>query len=135
MQLSDVPHTGLDAEMGLRIVSLDEDRVAARLLITPRLLGPDGAVHHGVLSSAIESVASIAAAAHLGDRGNVVGASNTTSYFRRASEGTLDVVAEPVGRLRDRQLWTVRVTGEAGELVAQGDVQLANVGDAARLGT
>ncbi|MDQ3485193.1 MAG: PaaI family thioesterase [Actinomycetota bacterium] len=135
MQVSDVPHTGLDAAIGLRVVSLAEDRVAARLPITPTLLAPDGKVHHGVLSSAIESIASLAAAAHLGDRGNVVGVSNTTSHFLGVSEGTLDVVAEPVNRLPDRQLWTVRVTDERGELLAQGDVQLANVLDAGQLGT
>lgn len=134
MHVSDVPHTGLDAEMGLRVVALEEDRVAARLPITPRLLAPNGQVHHGVISSAIESIASIAAAAYLGDRGNVVGVSNTTSHVLAVSAGTLEVVAEPVSRLDDRQLWTVHVTGEAGELLAQGNVQLANVRDASRLG-
>lgn len=134
MQASDVPFVGLDATLGLRVVSLQEGRVEARLPVTPVLLGADGTVHHGAISSAVESVASIAAAAHLGDEGNVVGVSNTTSHFLSAREGTLTAVAEPVSRLRDRQLWTVRVTDEAGELLAQGDVQLANIRDAGVLG-
>lgn len=135
MQVSDVPHVGLDAEIGLRVTSIGQGRVTARLPLGLRLLGASGTVHHGVLSSAIESVASIAAAAQLGDSGHVVGVSNSTSYFRETSEGTLDVVAEPVCCQRDRQQWLVRVTDEAGELVAQGNVQLVNVHDAGELGS
>lgn len=135
MQVSDVPHVGLDAEIGLRVTSIDGDRVTAQLPLDPRLLGASGSTHHGVLSSAIESVASIAAAAHLGDSGHVVGVSNSTSHFRETSDGTLEVVAEPVCCQRDRQQWLVLITDDAGELVAQGNVQLVNVHDAGDLGT
>jgi 1,4-dihydroxy-2-naphthoyl-CoA hydrolase len=134
MRPEDVPHTGLDAVIGLRVTAIDADSLTACLVVTPELLGSHGAVHHGVLSSAIESVASIAAAAHLGDRGHVVGVANATSFFRRASSGTLAVEAEPVSRLVDRQQWLVRVLDQSGGLLAQGNVELADIRDAARLG-
>lgn len=135
MQLSDVPHTGLDAVLGLRVTSIANDRVTASLPVSAQLLDSDGSVHRGVVSSAIESVASIAAAARLGDAGHVVGVANSTSHFATVTGGSLTLTAEPVSVLSDRQQWEVRVADDAGGLVAQGNVQLVNVRDAGQLGT
>lgn len=72
---------------------------------------------------------------HVGDRGHVVGVANSTAHFLAPVDGTMDVVAEPVSLQPDRQQWLVRVTDAAGELVAQGNVQLVNVRDAGELAT
>lgn len=134
MQPEDIPDTGLNALIGLKFTAIEPSSVTASLTITPEVLGGDGSVHHGVLSSAVEAVASVAAAAHLGDGGHVVGVANSTSFFRDASSGTLAITAEPVSRLVDRQQWLVRVLDQSGLLLAQGNVQLANIRDAAALG-
>jgi 1,4-dihydroxy-2-naphthoyl-CoA hydrolase len=127
MQPEDIPHTGLDAAIGFRIDSITPQRVTGSLRVTTDALGPEGSVHRGVLSSAVESVASVAAAAHIGDTGRVVGVANSTSYFATVSSGTVTATAEPVSLLADRQEWVVRVRDEAGRLLAQGNVQLVNV--------
>jgi 1,4-dihydroxy-2-naphthoyl-CoA hydrolase len=131
MQPEDIPHMGLDAAIGFRIDSIAPQRVTGSLPVTTDVLAADGSVHRGVLSSAIESVASVAAAAHIGDTGRVVGVANSTSYFATASSGTVTATAEPVSLQADRQDWVVRVTDDAGRLLAQGNVQLVNVLNAA----
>jgi 1,4-dihydroxy-2-naphthoyl-CoA hydrolase len=130
MQLDEIPHMGLDATIGLHIDSIDHERVTGSFPVTPEVLGPDGGLHRGVLSSTVESLASIAAAAYVGDTGRVVGVANSTSYFATTSSGTVTAVAEPVSLQPERQEWAVRVTDAGGLLLAQGNVQLVRVGHA-----
>jgi 1,4-dihydroxy-2-naphthoyl-CoA hydrolase len=129
MQAAGVAHMGLDEAIGLRVDTVEADRVAGSFQVTAKVLGRDGSVHRGVLSSVIESIASVAGAAHLGAAGRVVGVTNSTSYFASVASGSVTVVAEPVSRQMDRQHWVVRVTDERGGLLAQGNVQLANLLD------
>jgi 1,4-dihydroxy-2-naphthoyl-CoA hydrolase len=135
MQPEDVPHMGLDAAIGFRIESIAPELVTGSLPVTSDVLGADGSVHRGVLSSAIESTASVAAAAHVGDAGHVVGVANSTSYFATVTSGKITAVAEPVSLQDERQEWVVRVTDDAGGLLAQGNVQLVSIRYAGQAGS
>lgn len=116
-----------DTVVGLEIVSADGDRVVARLPIAPHLHQPYGIVHGGVYCTVVETTASIGGALWFGDRGQVVGVANSTSFLRATREGVLDVEATPVHRGRTQQLWQVAVTDEQQRLVARGEVRLANI--------
>lgn len=120
--------------LGLRFDEVTSDRVAMSWDITPSLHQPYGIVHGGVYASVVETAASIAAAMWLGDRGQVVGVSNSTDFLRAVREGTLHAVAEPVHRGRLQQLWLVQIRDEDERLVARGQVRLQNITDADRLG-
>ena len=120
--------------LGLRFDEVTPDRVAMSWDVTPALHQPYGIVHGGVYSSVVETAASIAAATWLGDRGQVVGVSNSTDFLRAVREGTLHAVAEPVHRGRLQQLWLVEIRDESERLVARGQVRLQNIPDADRLG-
>ena len=87
-----------------------------------------------VHASVVETAASIAGAAWLGDRGQVVGVNNSTDFLRAVREGTLRAVAEPVHRGRLQQLWVVEIRDETDRLVARGQVRLQNILDAGQLG-
>lgn len=128
MELSDIPHVGLDASMGLHMTAVGSERTSASFDVTPHLLDATGSLHRGVVSAAVETVASVAGAAWYHERGRVVGVSNTTSHFASTRAGRVDVVAEPVGLLDARQVWTVAVRVDD-TLLAQGTVELANVPD------
>ena len=120
--------------LGLRFDEVTPDRVVLSWDVTPALHQPYGIVHGGVYASAVETAASIAAAAWLGERGQVVGVNNSTDFLRAVREGTLRAVAEPVHRGRLQQLWLVEIRDESGRLVARGQVRLQNIPDADRLG-
>lgn len=128
MELSDIPHVGLDASMGLHMTSVGPERTTATFEVAAHLLAATGSLHRGVVSAAVETVASVAGAAWFADRGRVVGVSNTTSHFATTSSGRVDVVAEPAGLLDSRQVWTVVLLAED-VLLARGTVELANVPD------
>ena len=120
--------------LGLRFDEVTPDRVAIRWDVTPALHQPYGIVHGGVYASVVETAASIAAAAWLGERGQVVGVNNSTDFLRAVREGTLHAVAQPVHRGRLQQLWLVEIRDESERLVARGQVRLQNIPDADRLG-
>jgi 1,4-dihydroxy-2-naphthoyl-CoA hydrolase len=125
--------TPFDARLGLEVLRADGDEVVARLPVTAELHQPYGIVHGGVYCAVAETTATVGGARWLGDRGEVVGVNNTTSFLRAVREGVLDVRARPVHRGRTQQLWNVEITDGQGRVVARGDVRLQNVpsGDAA----
>ena len=135
--MSDVPpdlsgrSVGFDATVGLRLDAVSGDEVRGSLTVAPHLHQPYGIVHGGVYCTVVESAASIGGATWFGDRGHVVGVSNTTNFLRAVREGELSVRAFPVQRGRTQQLWQVDVRDEQDRLVATGQVRLANLTDAA----
>ena len=120
--------------LGIELVEAEPDRVVFRCPITPLLHQPYGIVHGGVYCSIVETAASVAAAIWLDKDGQVVGVHNSTHFIRATREGTLTATATPLQRGRTQQLWQVEIVDDDKRLVAHGQVRLANIRDADRLG-
>jgi uncharacterized protein (TIGR00369 family) len=88
-----------------------------------------------VYCAAVETAASWGAALWYGERGKVVGVSNTTDFLRSVRDGVLTATATPVHRGRSQQLWQVEITDAATRLVARGQVRLQNLAAAPELDT
>ena len=113
--------------LGLEVLEASGDRVVVGCDVRPDHHQPYGIVHGGVHSSLVETVASIAAARWLGDRGRVVGVSNQTDFLRAIRDGRLVATGTPVHRGRLQQLWVVEVRDADDRLVARGQVRLQNI--------
>ena len=113
--------------VGGKVTELTADRARLTVPITADLLQPQGIVHGGVYCTIVETLASMAAATWLGDRGNVVGVNNNTNFLRATRSGTLFGEATPVHRGRTTQLWQVIITDDAARVIARGEVRLANI--------
>jgi uncharacterized protein (TIGR00369 family) len=120
--------------LGLELVEASDEKVVFTCPVKPHLLQPYGILHGGVYCSIVETAASVAAAIWLGDKGHVVGVVNTTNFIRAVRDGTLTATATPLQRGRTQQLWQVEILDDTGRLAAHGQVRLANVSDADRLG-
>jgi 1,4-dihydroxy-2-naphthoyl-CoA hydrolase len=120
---------GLDSHLGIELVEASGDRVIMRWTVRPELTQPYGIVHGGTYCTAVESSASVGAALWFGDRGRVVGVSNSTDFYRAVSAGVLTAVARPVHRGRSQQVWRVTVQDEGERVVAEGQVRLQNLTD------
>jgi 1,4-dihydroxy-2-naphthoyl-CoA hydrolase len=131
--LKDIPHTGWVEALGLQ-VSHGEGGVSGSLSITPDLLDRTGRLHHGVLASMAETVASVAGAIQFLERGHVVGVSNTTDVFLAPTSGQLLATTSSVLIDADAQLWRVEIRDDADRLVASSHVRLANITSADTLG-
>ena len=127
-----------DDLIGSTMVSVSGSEVVGRLPVTEKLHQPNGIVHGGVYATGIESVASVGATVWLVEQdhaaggsaqpGDVfaVGISNHTDFIKANTSGTLTFTATPIQQGRLIQTWLVKVTNEAAELVAHGNVKLAN---------
>ena len=116
----------LDRLLGFRYLQVGPDRVELEWEVRPEPDQPSGSLHRGVYCCAVESAASMGAAAWFGARGAVLGVSNHTDFLQTVRSGTLRAVATPIHRGRSQQLWLVEVRDEGGRLVADGQVRLQN---------
>lgn len=113
--------------LGLRLTRADGDEVSVTWTASTAMHQPHGIVHGGVHCSVVETLASVGAALWLGDRGRVVGVSNSTDFFRAVSEGDLSSVGRPIHRGRSQQVWVVETRDDQDRLVARGQVRLQNL--------
>jgi 1,4-dihydroxy-2-naphthoyl-CoA hydrolase len=121
---------GLVKLLGIRVEAASGDRVVLSCPVTADLHQPYGLVHGGVYATLAETAASIAAALWFGDRGKVVGVSNSTDFLRAVRGGALRAEATPLARGRTTQLWQVEIGDGGGRLVAHAKVRLQNVAEA-----
>jgi uncharacterized protein (TIGR00369 family) len=113
--------------LGMRVVDASPDRAVVEWDVRPDQHQPYGILHGGVYCAAVETAASWGAALWYGERGKVVGVSNTTDFLRSVRDGRLTATATPVHRGRSQQLWQVEVTDSSTRLVARGQVRLQNL--------
>ncbi len=133
-QLQKHAYGGFDRLVGLHLLEAAADRVVAELVVRSELLQPFGLLHGGVLCTLVETVGSVGGAVWFGERGHVVGVSNSTDFLRAVRVGArLNVVGTPVHRDGTQQLWEINVM-ERDRLVARGLLRMANIGDIANIG-
>lgn len=113
--------------LGLVLGTANGDEVTARWTVLPEMHQPYGILHGGVHCSVVETLASVGAALWFGDRGKVVGVSNTTDFYRASSAGNLTSSARPLHRGRSQQVWLVETVDDQDRVVARGQVRLQNL--------
>ncbi len=113
--------------LGLVLDTANGDEVTARWTVLPEMHQPYGILHGGVHCSVVETLASVGAALWFGDRGKVVGVSNTTDFYRASSAGSLTSNARPLHRGRSQQVWLVETIDDQDRVVARGQVRLQNL--------
>ncbi|HUR85003.1 MAG TPA: PaaI family thioesterase [Solirubrobacteraceae bacterium] len=120
------PSGGYDDLLGLELVELGEDLVRARMRVRDNLLQPFGLVHGGVFASIAETLASLGTAAVVVPEGNAaMGISNSTSFLRPITDGTIHGRAVRRHRGRTTWIWDVEITDDAGRLCAMSRMTIA----------
>lgn len=124
-ELDAIANTGLGSLLGLTVTACSERSVTGLWRLSQNVLDRNGKLHHGAVSSVVETLASIAAHAAI-EEGTVVGVSNNTDFFRSTDRSVLAVAASVLGAGPDWQVWTVTITDDAEAPVARGTVRLSN---------
>ena len=108
-----------DALYGLQVESVSEEEATATVPVRDELKQPMGLVHGGVFASIAEALTSMAtAAAVIPDGKQAMGMSNSTSFLRPITEGTIHATARRIHRGRTTWLWDVEITDDAGKRCA-----------------
>ena len=116
----------LDDVLGFELVEAGPERCRARFAVEKRVTQPLGLVHGGAYASLAESM--VSATTHLaveGDGNFAVGQSNSTSFFRPATEGVVHAEGTPIHRGRTSWVWDVRFTDDEDRLLAVSRITMA----------
>ncbi len=110
---------GFDQLYGLELLAVSDTVAQAQVVVRDELKQGLGLVHGGVYASLAESIASIATAVAVSERGETaVGLSNSTSFLRPVTEGTVHAEARRMHGGRTTWLWDVRFSDDQGRTCA-----------------
>jgi uncharacterized protein (TIGR00369 family) len=105
--------------IGLAYEEVGEEVVRAAVPVTPVVQQPAGLVHGGVLSLIAESMTSYATALAVGPDGKIpVGQSNSATFMRPITDGTIHATARRRHAGRTTWIWDVEITDDAERLCA-----------------
>jgi uncharacterized protein (TIGR00369 family) len=105
--------TGFDRLYGLELLSVSETRVTGRVAVRAEIKQPAGLVHGGIYASIAESLASLATHVAVAGQGEMaMGMSNSTSFLRPVTEGTVHATGVRIHRGRTTWIWDVTFTDD-----------------------
>jgi 1,4-dihydroxy-2-naphthoyl-CoA hydrolase len=110
---------GFDRHYGLELLEMSDSEVRAQVLVGEHHKQPAGLVHGGLFASIAESIASIATGVTVLEQGNVaMGMSNSTSFLRPMTGGTVHAHATRIHRGRTTWMWDVSFSDDDGRVCA-----------------
>lgn len=114
--------------IGMVYEELDTERVVATIPVDSRTKQPFGLLHGGASVVLAESLASVGGWLNVDEtRFAVVGIEINANHMKGVRDGIVRGVALPVHRGRSTQVWEIRLSTEAGELVCMSRCTLAVV--------
>ncbi len=117
-QLTETIH-GFDRLYGLELLDFSDTEVRAQVAVRDEVKQPAGLVHGGLYASIAESIASMATAVAVMGKGEMaMGLSNSTSFLRPITSGTVHALATRLHRGRTTWVWDVRFSDDDGHTCA-----------------
>ncbi len=105
--------------LNIEYVDVGEDFIVARMPVTPKVHQPDGVLHGGATAALAESIGSVAVFVFCQEPNAVVrGIEISANHLKSISSGYVYATARPVHLGCTIQLWEIRVTNEAEELIS-----------------
>jgi uncharacterized protein (TIGR00369 family) len=112
--------------LGLDWIELTEELAHVRFEVRENLKQPLGLLHGGIYSAVAETLASVATAFSVWKDGfTAAGMSNSASFLRPVSSGTVEAICRRRSREQDRWMWSTDFLNERRGLCALVDVTIA----------
>ena len=115
----------MDGVLGFEVLEAGEEAARGRFEVTDAVRQQMGIVHGGAYAAMAETLASATTYVHVQPESIAVGLSNSTSFLRPASEGTVHAEARRRHRGRTTWVWDVDFTDDQGRLCASSRVTMA----------
>ncbi|WP_252315054.1 hotdog fold thioesterase [Sinobaca sp. H24] len=114
----DVQYETLMDALGIRIVTLEHEKVIAEMPVDGRVKQPFGLLHGGASVALAETVASVGAY-HLVDQDKqyVVGLEINANHIRSKKEGIVTAVGIPLHIGRSTMVWEIKLMDEEEKLL------------------
>ncbi len=105
--------------LAIEFVDVGENFLIARMPVNSKVHQPDGVLHGGATVALAESVGSAASYIFLdGNKFYVRGIEISANHVKSISEGFVYAKAQIIHKGRTTQLWEIKVTNEADELIS-----------------
>jgi 1,4-dihydroxy-2-naphthoyl-CoA hydrolase len=116
----------MPGHIGIEFTEIGDDWLAARMPVDHRTHQPFGRLHGGASVALAETVASMGGAMTLDPAKQVtVGMEINANHIRPAMSGHVTATAKAESLGRTTQVWTIRITDDAGKLVCLSRITLA----------
>lgn len=105
--------------LDISYIDVSNDYITAKMPVTPKVYQPDGVLHGGAMVALAESVGSVAAYVFV-DREKFIirGLEISANHVKSISEGYVYGKATAIHKGRTTQLWQIRITDEADNLIS-----------------
>lgn len=124
--LTRLGEASMPGHLGIRFTARGEDWLEAVMPVDRRTHQPFGRLHGGASVALAETVASMAGAMTVDPAEKlVVGLEINANHLRPVRDGEVTARASAEALGRTTQVWTIRVTNEAGKLVCLSRITLA----------
>jgi uncharacterized protein (TIGR00369 family) len=105
--------------MEIEYIDVGEDFLLAKMPVTPKVHQPDGVLHGGAMVALAESVGSAASYIFLdASRYFVRGIEISANHVKSVKDGFVYAKGTIVHKGRTTQLWDIKITNEAGDLIS-----------------
>lgn len=105
--------------LDIEYIDVGEDFLIAKMPVTPKVYQPDGVLHGGAMVALAESVGSAASYIFLdASKFFVRGIEISANHVKSIREGYVFAKAVLLHKGRTTQLWEIKITNEAGELIS-----------------
>ena len=105
--------------LDIEVSEVGDDYLIAKMPVTPKVHQPDGVLHGGATVALAETVGSMASFVFLNtDDYYVRGIEISANHIKSISEGFVYAKATYLHRGRTTQLWNIRITDEAENLIS-----------------
>ena len=114
--------------LGIEVTKLGDSTIEARMPVDRRTHQPYGLLHGGASVALAETLGSLAAHCTLTDKNKYcVGIEINANHLRSVTTGYVTGVASPIHIGGRTQVWEIRISNEAGELVCVSRITMAVV--------
>jgi 1,4-dihydroxy-2-naphthoyl-CoA hydrolase len=124
--LTQLGAASMPGHIGIEFTEVGDDTLTARMPVDHRTHQPFGRLHGGASVALAETVASMGGAMVLDPTKQVtVGMEINANHIRPAMSGHVTATAKAESLGRTTQVWTIRITDDAGKLVCLSRITLA----------
>lgn len=118
--------TNMVKHLGIELVSIGTDHVSAKMPVDHRTQQPFGLLHGGASVVLAESLGSIGASFCIDiTKQHCVGLEINANHIKSAREGYVLGVAKPIHIGKRTQIWEIKITNDADELVCISRITMA----------
>jgi 1,4-dihydroxy-2-naphthoyl-CoA hydrolase len=111
--------------LGIEFTAIGDDFLEGRMPVDKRTTQPLGLLHGGASVALAETLGSVAATLCLDESRFCVGLEINANHLKGVREGFVTGVSRPVHIGKQTQVWEIRITNDAGDLICISRITMA----------